>query len=114
MHGIDTTYETPERFDLGKFIRYDEKLQSYDVFDSKLLRTLQDHPPKGEFVIQAEEYAPDAVTYEIYGSEHYWWTLLWYNNLDCIDDIITGTRLRHPSLKDLERTYFSLRQAKLK
>lgn len=52
---------------------------------------------------EAEEAAPDLISFQEYGDEQYWWLILLINKIqDPINELTPGTVLAIPSLKDIE------------
>ena len=109
MFSIDNTKEYPDRYDLGKFIPYGEKEESYDIFDSKFLYGLRNLPVAGEFTVQTEELAPDLISYEEWGLEIMWWMVLYYKGtITCFDKVRNGVVFPLPSKEDIDTLYFLL------
>ena len=51
----------------------------------------------------AEEGAPDLISEEEYGSEQYWWVIMFINKIaDPINDLVAGTEIAIPLLRDIE------------
>ena len=50
---IDIEIESDERYDLAKFLRYENN--AYSVVDSKFIRGLKDIKPIGKFIVTVEE-----------------------------------------------------------
>ena len=90
---------------------YSEYAPIYDPYDSYFMEQLQALPLKGIYTIatKAAENRPDNISYLIYGQTMYWHLILWYNNIMNYTDLIVGTQLGYPELKDLETLYFQLK-----
>jgi hypothetical protein len=106
IHYIDLDKDYINRFDLAKFIKYDN--DSFDILTSYFIRELKKLPSKGNLTVTYQEFKPELLADIIYGDTQYEWVLMEYNNLTDIFDIVSGTVINYPSLTDLEALYFGL------
>jgi hypothetical protein len=61
-------------------------------------------------ISEAEEAAPELISYQEYGTHQYWWVIMYLNKLqDPINELTAGTLIAIPSLSDVEE----FRQANL-
>lgn len=109
---VKTPNAYSDRFDLAKFMPYGVQEESYDVLNSQFLYVLKQLKPAGEYVVNVEEAAPDLIAFNLYGDERLWWVIMYYNDLDCFQEVVEGVTIRFPSYPDLENTLFSLRPYK--
>ena len=50
-----------------------------------------------------EEFRPDIISFKTYEHSMYWWILMKYNDvIDPFSELVRGTVLRVPSLKDIQ------------
>lgn len=104
---VNTEVEDTDRFDLSKFMLYDEDV--YEVVTSNALATIPQLPVGGQFTVNGMERRPDLVSYEIYGSTQYYWVIMVYNGLQSFNEIVHAQELRYPSLATLEDFFFNLK-----
>ena len=51
----------------------------------------------------AEEGSPDLISFQEYGSEQYWWVIMFINKIqDPINELTAGTLIAVPLLRDVE------------
>lgn len=103
---INLNIESPERFDLSRFLEFSD---NYDPLTSSFLRNVKTLTSRGYYVVQTEEYRPELISYKIYENTQYWWILLIYNDLPLLSDMVPGLVLNFPSLEDVEDLYFTLK-----
>lgn len=47
-----------------------------------------------------EECRPDIISYRIYGTQNYWWFLMWINNYsDIWNDIVENQVIKYPNIQ---------------
>lgn len=66
-----------------------------DVVVPKLLKITS---YRNHSVTVAERGAPDAISYNEYGTEDYWWHIMAYNGICRYSDIVEGTTVKIPDL----------------
>ena len=103
---INLEKETEKRYDMSRFLEFSD---NFDPLTSSFYADIKALPLSGFFVIQGEEFRPDAIAHKIYGNTQYWWALLIYNGLSDINELVAGLSIRYPSLEDLEDAYFKLK-----
>lgn len=103
---INLEKETPKRYDMSRFMEFTD---NFDPLTSGFFKDIKALPTSGYFVIQGEEFRPDAISHKIYGSTQYWWAVMIYNDLADINLLTPGLSLKFPSLADLEDAYFQLK-----
>lgn len=103
---IDSSVVSQERFDVSKFLDFTD---NFDPLTSNFLNTVKNLPEKQKYFVQSEEGRPDMVSYSAYGDTQYWWIILYYNNIDDVDDLTIGRILSLPQVDNLEDLFFSLR-----
>jgi len=104
---INLDLESPERFDMSRFMLYDEDV--FEPITSHVLETIKGLEAGGQYVVTGEDYRPDSVSDKIYGTTEYWWILLIYNEKLSFNDLQHGDEIRFPSIQALEDLYFSLK-----
>ncbi len=110
----NSDYESKERFDLAKFIEFSEEYQDFDVLNSAFLQEVLKVSSIGEIkTTNKHKHQPDLLTYELFDNELYWWLILYYNNIDSIDVLVSGMILKIPSFEEIEQIIFTLRQRKI-
>lgn len=107
MFFIDDTYESQTRFDLAKFLEYNE--ECHDILTSYFCTKIPVLSHFGERTISTDEYFPDLLSYLIYTHSQYWWILMIYNNLLEGEDLIAGLKVLYPSIDAYEELYFRLK-----
>lgn len=100
---------TANRYDLSKFMA-SSGTNFFDVVDSKFLYKLKSLAVYGTYTVTTEEGRPDLISERIYGFTYhqYWWILMIMNDLRSPVEIVSGMKIKYPSLSDLETLYFSL------
>ena len=54
-------------------------------------------------IAEADEGAPDLISFKYYGTEEYWWIICFINKIqDPMNELVAGTRIAIPFLKDVE------------
>ncbi len=113
MYYINLDVESDERYDLRKFMEFDDIDLGFDILTPYFFYKLEKILPNGKYRVVNEQYNPSLVSYNIYGSTDYWWIIMIYNNIFSFDDIILGLELQYPSIEDLEDLYFELKSKSL-
>lgn len=103
---INLSKDTDKRYDMSRFMEFSD---NFDPLTAGFFNNIKALPLSGYFVIQGEEHRPDAIAFKIYGQTQYWWTLMIYNDLSSIDQLVSGISIKYPSLQDLEDAYFQLK-----
>lgn len=103
---INLEKETEKRYDMSRFMEFTD---NFDPLTAGFLRDIKALPTDGYFVVQGEEFRPDAIAHKLYGSTQYWWAVMIYNDLSDINQLTSGISLSYPSLEDLEDAYFKLK-----
>jgi len=103
---IDLDNESEKRFEISKFFGYTD---NYDPLTSFLHTEVQTLPAQGFFKVQGQDGRPDLISFEIYNDTQYWWVLMIYNNLQSVEDFVTGLDLKYPSISSMEDLYFGLK-----
>lgn len=106
MFYIDSTIDTPKRYDMSKFIEQTGGI--FDTLTSYLVKTLKTLPLFGVYVVNGSEKRPDLMSYHIYKDTQFWWLLMMYNDLLSPNDIVQGMSIRYFNLGDLEKLYLTL------
>lgn len=106
MYYIDLNTLLQDRFDLAKFMKFDDDgvfdpLNSYMLYQIPLLTAV------GSYTIRKEAERPDLLSYNLYGDTQYWWVLMWYNSMYKPQDLKVGTTITYPSLNSLEQLYMN-------
>jgi len=111
MFMIDADYESSDRLDIARYMLYTDENDDgvYDALDSRLLVKIPTLKTAGTFVVTRQEFRPDLVSYELYQQVNYWWVILHYNGLTSPLEITQGTRLKYPSIQDVESLILSLK-----
>lgn len=104
---INLAIESDERFDLAKFMDYDE--DRFDPLTSFFLRELPLLQSRGQYAITVEEQRPDLISYKFFGTTEYWWLIMAYNKLLSVEELTTGTVLEIPSEESMSKLFFRLR-----
>jgi len=68
---INKLSNTPNRFDLSKFMNFD--VDSYDVVTAQVFDLIKNIKSSGSFKVNGQDSRPDLVSNEIYGDTQYWW-----------------------------------------
>lgn len=104
MFYIDESINTNKKYDLIKFLNFDQ--DNIDCHGSYMLLQIPKLPHIGEYTITKEQYRPDLLSYNIYkGETQYWWILMWYNALANISDLKYGVKIKYPSKSSIENLY---------
>lgn len=84
----------------------DDNISSIDPvsFDFKgLFEFFKTKQVKLRRISDAEEAAPDLISFQEYGTHAYWWVILYLNKIqDPINELTAGTLIAIPSLSDVE------------
>jgi hypothetical protein len=108
---INLDKETESRYDLSKFMRYTD---NYDPLTSDLLKELKSIPSQGNHRITGIDAGrPDKTSLKLYGDFQYWWILMFYNDINSVEDYSNGKTIQYPTRESLENYYFSLNQRQL-
>ena len=60
--------------------------------------------PKPFLVIDKYAYRPDLISYDMYGTDSYWWMVMKFNGIcDPFTELTSGVVLQIPSIEDLKR-----------
>jgi hypothetical protein len=103
---IDLNKESESRFELSKFFQWTD---NFDPLNSYLFSELKNVPVDGYFKVQGQDGRPDQISYEIYSDTQYWWVLMIYNDLQTVEEFVSGLDIKYPSISSLEDLYFSLK-----
>ena len=99
--------QSPERYDLGKFIEFSD---GFDPLTCAFFEEIDTLSVGGQYTVQGEDARPDLLSFRIYGDVQYWWILMLFNGIkDINDDLKTGVEIRYPSISSIEDFYFSLK-----
>ena len=61
-----------------------------------------------------EECRPDIISFRIYGTQNYWWFIMWFNGfMDAWNDITENQVIKYPSIQKL-RDFLSQRLKKVR
>lgn len=96
------------RFDPIRFIEFSNTTQTYDPVTSLFERRLRSLKAKATYEVKQNRGRLDSISYDIYGTTHLWWVLLWYNNLRFFYELKTGDVILYPDLKDIDKLTRSL------
>lgn len=107
MYYINLEYDSPIRYDLAKFLPFEEDV--YNILDSSFLDQLRELIPLGYFEVVGEEGRPDLVSWKVYKNTQYWWVIMEFNGLVDFEDLTPGKILAYPSLNKVEDIYFNLK-----
>ena len=105
MYFINLDRETDQRYNMAKFLKWDEF--RHDVLNSEFVKELRKLPHHGKWKVKQAE-RPTLIAFELYGKIDLWWIIMMYNDLIHINDIQLGMTLRYPSLNSVENLYLSL------
>lgn len=99
-------YTSEERFDLAKFMDFQENV--YDVINSPFLTQLSQLSTVDYYDVNERGFRDiDLIASDYYGDQFFAYLIQFYNG-DFRDKFPEGTRLRMFSLDDLHELYFSL------
>lgn len=107
MFYLNTDIDSPERYDISRFMRFTD---DFDILDSHLIHTLKTLEVGGTFKVSSEVGRPDILSGKIYGDIQFWWIIMLYNEIQSTEDIVAGMQIRYPLKSALENYYFSLKQ----
>ena len=110
MYFINTEKSTKNRYDFAKFMEFVEG--GFDILNSYFLTEVLKIEPIGIYEIVGEEFRPDLASYNIYGYIELQFILMIYNNVMEKSELVIGTILKYPSLRDIENLYFALKAKK--
>ena len=115
LHFIDTSKTFPVRYDLGKLLKYDGRAAEYDILLSQFIRRLKGLVSSNIRIVRRdEEFDLALIAFRVFGDTQFWWVLVEFNNVVNFDDIKEGVELAIPSVTDLERIYFELKNQERK
>jgi len=109
MYYYNDQIDVPKRFDLARFLEYDEDAECYDILTSYLCNYILDETHDGIFVVSSEEGRPELVSYKIYRDTQYWWILMYYNGLLSYEEVQSDMNLKYLRLPKLESYVLELR-----
>ena len=99
-------YTSEERFDLAKFINFQDDV--YDVIDSPFLAQLNQLSTVSYYDVDERGYRDiDLIATDFYGDQFFAYLIQFYNG-DFREKFPEGTVLRMFSLDDLHELYFKL------
>jgi hypothetical protein len=104
---INTEIEDVQRFDLSRFMLYDEDV--FEPITANIFDGLRELPAGGQYTVNGKEARPDLVSFDIYGSTQYYWVIMVYNGLQSFNEIVHSQELTFPSLAVLEDFFFNLK-----
>lgn len=107
MFFINLAVQSEERFDLAKFLSFDE--DRFDPLDSFFLLELPNLQSRGQYAVQNEVKRPDLISDRFYGTTEYWWIIMAYNSMLSVEELVAGTVLEIPSEEDISKLFFRLR-----
>lgn len=86
------------QYDLGSLY-----MDSYDFGKISLYR-----------IKKIEECRPDIISYRLYGTQNYWWFIMWFNGfMDVWNDLTENQVIKYPSLQSV-RDFLNFRLKKTK
>lgn len=91
--------------------RYDRKrflLENSSIYTPFLDAVRRLESSRAYLVNESVAYAPDLISYRVWGIEHLYWIMMDYNRLSMISDLKIGTVIRVPSLSAIDTVYFNL------
>lgn len=98
-----------ERYSMANLVKWDTSAGSYDALDSTFFQEIRALPLAGTKLILEDEFAPDLLSFLVYGGTHDFWQLLMvYNDLSAASDLTRGLVIKYPRLADIETLYFGL------
>ena len=110
MFYIIDELETTSKFDMIRFL--DFNVDNIDCHGSYMLENIPKLPLIGILTITTEQYRPDILSYDLYGTTEYWWILMWYNSIVNISDLVSGVQINFPSKTSIENLYINCSTAK--
>ena len=102
---INLERDTEKRFDLSKFINYDN---GYDPLTSDIISKLPSLKASANYRITDDEFRPDRTSLKVFGDFQYWWLIMIYNSITDVEDYKRGMIIQIPSIDGLENYFFSL------
>jgi hypothetical protein len=108
---INLDLETDNRYDLANFMAYTD---NYDPLTGDIFNEVKNIPFGGSFIITTEELRPDRASLRLYNDFQYWWILLFYNDMQTVEDFKRGKKIQYPERGALENYYFSLTARQLR
>lgn len=100
-----------KRYDLSKFIKYDEEKKAHNALTSYLLNSLKGLRKAGEVLVKDENH-PEWISNRLYRDTMYWWMLLNYNDTYSNEDVKFGESFKYFNNSNLESIYFKLKKYK--
>lgn len=104
---LDLENNYTERFDMGRFMRYDA--DNYDPITSDFIRRLKNLKAEGRFTVQGEDGRPDLISHKVYNDTQFWWVILMFNDIFEVESLVTGMQLNYPARESLENLFFKLK-----
>lgn len=104
---VQQYYQENRKYDMARFMRYDNELEFYDILDSGFIKVLPFMSTYGVKTVTIEEGKPSLLCESIYGyfNTQYWWILMEINNFTDASDLKAGTQVIYPSISSLD-TFF--------
>ena len=110
MFGIDNTNisnDVRKKFDMSHFMKFDSGW--YDSMDSEFIDWILKQSPDGWYIVKEPDGRPDLVSYNLYGDTQYWWILLLYNEIICVDELKNGMEIKFINLIKMQNEYLQLK-----
>lgn len=98
-------YSSEEKFDLGKFLNFQEGV--YDVLDSPFLAQIKQLPPVDYYHVNNRYRDIDMIAQDYYGDQFLTFLIQFYNG-DYRDTFPENTVLKMFSLSDLNEIFYTL------
>ena len=98
-------YESEEKLDISKFMRYEEGV--YDVIDCTFLNQLKQLPTSQYYYVDRGFKEIDLIAASVYGDSTYAYLIQFYNN-DLREVFPEGTILNLFDLQDLEELFHNV------
>lgn len=108
MFFINPDVESPDRFDLARFMDWKND-DVYDPLDSYFIRRQPELLARTQYAVQNAEHRPDMIAFRVYNNVNFWWLILLYNNLVYSEELEAGDVLILPSEEDISELYFRLK-----
>lgn len=109
---VDSKIKSTVKYDLEKFMRvvFDENdWGMQDPFTSLFMSQIPKLPPKSTTTVGSEnEYHPEYISYDTYGSVNYWPLIMIYNGIVTMDELVPTREIKLFSLNDLENLFLRL------
>ena len=109
---INTKYQSPDRYDLAKFLEFD--VDAFSVTNSEFLDELNKLPSGGSYQVIGESKDPSLVAFTVYNDPSMYWIILYYNNLQSEADMLSGMVLEYPTKSDVDKLFFGLKAKQTK